>query len=223
MRDEDAFLLAIVSNPDDDAPRLIYADWLEEQGETDRAALIRSQIDRESLPGGDPRGDTLLLQIHKLLSDHGSALAAPFAHFGLLENYRRGFPEELTSDARVFLKHSDELFRKLPIRRLTLYGLTEPLCSEVLASSSLTHLQALLLPYNPIGDGGCEQIARCPFLAHLIELDLTRTSLRDRGARSLAYSPYLSSLEVLTVGENPRLTERGQSQLRHRFGRRVRF
>ncbi len=39
--DEDGLLEAIVSNPEDDVPRLVYADWLEEQGETDRAELLR--------------------------------------------------------------------------------------------------------------------------------------------------------------------------------------
>ncbi len=34
----------ILDNPNDDAPRLIYADWLEENGDTDRAEFIRVQI-----------------------------------------------------------------------------------------------------------------------------------------------------------------------------------
>ncbi len=35
---------AIVERPDDDAPRLIYADWLEENGDADQANFIRDQI-----------------------------------------------------------------------------------------------------------------------------------------------------------------------------------
>jgi uncharacterized protein (TIGR02996 family) len=38
------FLLAICENPADDAPRLIYADWLDEIGDTARAEFIRLQI-----------------------------------------------------------------------------------------------------------------------------------------------------------------------------------
>jgi uncharacterized protein (TIGR02996 family) len=38
-----AFLDAIREAPDDDAPRLIYADWLDERGEFERASLIRFQ------------------------------------------------------------------------------------------------------------------------------------------------------------------------------------
>ncbi|HVK14925.1 MAG TPA: TIGR02996 domain-containing protein [Gemmataceae bacterium] len=38
MSDEAAFLRTILDNPDDDAPRLVYADWLDEQGTPDAAA-----------------------------------------------------------------------------------------------------------------------------------------------------------------------------------------
>ena len=41
MTDHDALLAAILAAPEDDAPRLIYADWLEEHGQADRAAFIR--------------------------------------------------------------------------------------------------------------------------------------------------------------------------------------
>jgi uncharacterized protein (TIGR02996 family) len=45
MSDRDALLAAIQAAPDDDAPRLIYADWLEEHGDPDRAEFIRVQIE----------------------------------------------------------------------------------------------------------------------------------------------------------------------------------
>lgn len=44
MSDQDALLAAIRQSPDDDAPRLIYADWLDEHGDPDRAEFIRLQI-----------------------------------------------------------------------------------------------------------------------------------------------------------------------------------
>lgn len=37
-------LAAILADPNDDLPRLVYADWLEENGEPERAEFIRSQI-----------------------------------------------------------------------------------------------------------------------------------------------------------------------------------
>lgn len=39
-----AFLRAICDEPADDTARLVYADWLEEHGERERAFYIRSEI-----------------------------------------------------------------------------------------------------------------------------------------------------------------------------------
>ena len=44
MSDRDGFLRAITAAPADDLPRLIYADWLDEHGESERAEFIRLQI-----------------------------------------------------------------------------------------------------------------------------------------------------------------------------------
>src|SRR4051812_5383520 len=41
MSRADALLAAIAEAPDDDAPRLVYADWLEEHGDDARAEFIR--------------------------------------------------------------------------------------------------------------------------------------------------------------------------------------
>jgi uncharacterized protein (TIGR02996 family) len=53
-----AFLDAIVADPDDDTVRLVYADWLDENGteaDRDRARLIRLQIELERLDEDDDR------------------------------------------------------------------------------------------------------------------------------------------------------------------------
>src|SRR5688572_32283113 len=39
----DAFLDAIFDHPDDDTPRLVYADWLQEHGQENYAQFIRLQ------------------------------------------------------------------------------------------------------------------------------------------------------------------------------------
>jgi uncharacterized protein (TIGR02996 family) len=43
-------LAAILAAPDDDAPRLAYADWLDEHGEPERASFIRVQCKLARLP-----------------------------------------------------------------------------------------------------------------------------------------------------------------------------
>jgi uncharacterized protein (TIGR02996 family) len=38
-------LAAVLDSPSDDAPRLVYADWLDEHGQADRAEFIRLQCE----------------------------------------------------------------------------------------------------------------------------------------------------------------------------------
>jgi uncharacterized protein (TIGR02996 family) len=44
ITDEDALLAAIAAAPLDDAPRLVYADWLQEHGEDSKAEYVRSVV-----------------------------------------------------------------------------------------------------------------------------------------------------------------------------------
>src|SRR4051812_4669982 len=46
LSDHEAFLRAIYDEPDDDPARLVSADFLEENGAPERAALTREQCDR---------------------------------------------------------------------------------------------------------------------------------------------------------------------------------
>lgn len=45
MTRDEAFLHDIVTNPADDVVRLIYADWLNDHGQEDRAEFIRVQCE----------------------------------------------------------------------------------------------------------------------------------------------------------------------------------
>src|SRR5262245_16999021 len=72
----DAILWAVLEHPDDDTPRLVFADWLEEHGaDTDRrqAELIRLQCRLAAGAGrpGDERRE------RELLAAHGATWAAP--------------------------------------------------------------------------------------------------------------------------------------------------
>jgi uncharacterized protein (TIGR02996 family) len=61
------FLRAILDAPADDTSRLVYADWLEEQGQTDRAEFIRGQCELARLPEGDIRRQELQARQEQLL------------------------------------------------------------------------------------------------------------------------------------------------------------
>ena len=44
LSDGDGLRAAIIAQPDDDTLRLIYADWLQENDQSDRAAFVRAQV-----------------------------------------------------------------------------------------------------------------------------------------------------------------------------------
>ena len=50
LSQHEAFLRAIFDAPDDDTPRLVYADFLQENGEEEHAELIRVQCELARLP-----------------------------------------------------------------------------------------------------------------------------------------------------------------------------
>jgi uncharacterized protein (TIGR02996 family) len=60
MSDREALLAAIRAAPDDDAPRLVFADWLDEHGESGFAQFIRLEIERDRLPADDLQRERLL-------------------------------------------------------------------------------------------------------------------------------------------------------------------
>jgi uncharacterized protein (TIGR02996 family) len=67
---DDAFLAGIIESPDDDAPRLIYADWLEEHGREERAEFIRVLCELARLGEDDPRRGELGARERELLARH---------------------------------------------------------------------------------------------------------------------------------------------------------
>jgi len=71
QRTEEQLLAEIAENPDDDAPRLVYADLVAEKGDAARAELINLQVRRAASGGpADPRED-------KLLRKHAARWLAP--------------------------------------------------------------------------------------------------------------------------------------------------
>jgi uncharacterized protein (TIGR02996 family) len=66
MNTHDAFLRKLLEVPDDDGPRLAYADWLEERGEMERAELLRIECVMAELPADDDRRQALRAHLEGL-------------------------------------------------------------------------------------------------------------------------------------------------------------
>jgi uncharacterized protein (TIGR02996 family) len=54
VTDHDALVRAICDRPDDDTPRLVFADFLDETGDADRAAFVRAQVQLDRTPAWEP-------------------------------------------------------------------------------------------------------------------------------------------------------------------------
>src|SRR5262245_44796938 len=111
MKHPDAFLQAITASPEDDTPRLVYADWCEENGEPDRADLIRAQCELARLTTDSPRRRLLAARAWELVNRHGEEWAAPVRDLVEEWHFRRGFIDRVTVSAETLITRADELFR----------------------------------------------------------------------------------------------------------------
>ncbi len=66
--DFEALLRAVFENPDDDTPRLVFADFLDENDQPDRAALIRLQCELDRAPARSSRAKELKADEKRLLA-----------------------------------------------------------------------------------------------------------------------------------------------------------
>ncbi|MBX9585185.1 MAG: TIGR02996 domain-containing protein [Gemmataceae bacterium] len=203
MGTDEPFLRRVRAYPDDDGPRLILADWLDEQGgpAADRAVFIRVQLALAGLPADDPHRPDLLAAERALLDRYGDVWSAPFRGLATGLEFRRGFVDEVRVPARVFVREAARLFAAGPIRHLHLLDLGGSL-PAAFASPYLGRLAALTVYAQHAGEGLGRAVGRCPHLGGLRALYLNRNRLRDAGAAALVTSPGLSRLETLALGEN---------------------
>jgi uncharacterized protein (TIGR02996 family) len=124
MTDEPAFIRMIAAAPDDDAPRLVYADVLEERGDpagAARAEFIRVQCERARLVPDTPRSRELWFRDAALLdwARHWRAElpAVEGVQFG---GFIRGFIDQVRASADPLARHFRMVIDSVPLRKVTL-------------------------------------------------------------------------------------------------------
>jgi uncharacterized protein (TIGR02996 family) len=125
MTDGDALLRAIQAEPEEDTPRLAYADWLDEQGGNEnviRARFIRLQCAQAAgtLSAAEEQ------ELHELESAFEDVWAEPLKALLGEEltgvGFERGFPERL----RLYPKHVRRTLEKLRGQVVTKINLSLP-------------------------------------------------------------------------------------------------
>lgn len=137
-------LRAVLDDPDADAPRLAYADWIETT-DPERATFIRMQL-AEQPAAPNP------------------SWAEPLRPFGARDLvYRRGFVEEVSLTGRSFISLGEGLFRTAPIRAVRLIAVNF-LISELISYPHLAKLRMLDLRGNRLDPRDTAALKSCEYL-----------------------------------------------------------
>jgi uncharacterized protein (TIGR02996 family) len=123
MTSEEGFLQDIREHPEDDTPRLIFADWLEENDRPGRAEFIRVGCALAKMPDGAHGWRALWKRELELIIQHKDAWWTVFRTQCRYWDCRRGFAHEAWINADQFLQHTHEMFLE-PIHTLILHEVT---------------------------------------------------------------------------------------------------
>lgn len=144
---EAALLAAVLAYPEDDAPRLIYADFLDEQGQSDRADFIRVQVhlahwgdhlgshlddgtdyscgvcnlrrrERELLD--DDMSDDWTFDAREGIPPHWCRGADVYETTDSYARFRRGFIAQIRCSAADWLAHAGAILAAQPVQEVTL-------------------------------------------------------------------------------------------------------
>jgi uncharacterized protein (TIGR02996 family) len=211
MGTEKELLAAIVRAPDDDAPRLVYADWLQERGDP-RGELIQLQCEAARLPIADPRRRKIRIRENQLLEAHADDWKAPLKGLPVSElAYERGFIESCVINGGTAASVAALAERVPTLRSVRMLG-DRRLVKDLLASS--LSLRNLTVPQSYVGaplspEAMARTIAEAPGAASLRVLSLSHQVFDAAALRVLCKSPHLVGLEELDLSNNPLGAEGG--------------
>lgn len=196
MPRERPFLDSIIEDPEDDTPRLVFADWLEEQGEEDRAQFIRVQCEHEQLPSGNSKRPELRRIAMELLVENESRWLADWKDKMIRWDFHRGFLRDVVMLPQDFLAHSDRLFKEQPVIGFSFLEsngtpISADAVPELVSSSNFSFVRSLnatgcnsndlwfgMYSGRHPGEAWCRELARATHIQRLEELNLS-SGLRD--------------------------------------------
>jgi uncharacterized protein (TIGR02996 family) len=200
--DRQALLDALRDEPDNDRLRLVYADWLDDNGEHARAEYVRlchelAAVADEDRAAALHRRRLQLFRRHK--KDWGPGLPRPV--LGVLE--ARGLVQELQTSAATFLKCADQL-RQEPLARVRLTGAGPSHVKKLAGCAALADVRELALVGGTVNEQGMRALADSPHLGRLHTLRLVSCRVNAPVAAVLAQAPWLGNLHTLDLGHYER-------------------
>lgn len=224
--DEAAFLRAICENPEDDTLRLVFADWLDEQGgEVDAAWAngIREQV-RCGSGGTDfefPAPPDLSEPSHGSKKLKERLGIPPELH---VNGWERGFPTLLGGHFTSIAQEWPRIAILAPWRTLRLSWTDDNSTASFVMWPWIARLKSLEFLNGDHTEATLLILARCAALRGLENLTVVNIYFTDEGTRTLLDSQHLTNLRQLRLyrrwdcpDPSPPILER----LRTRFGRDV--
>jgi uncharacterized protein (TIGR02996 family) len=203
-----AFLRDIKENPEDETPRLILADWLEEHGaehDIARAELIRVQCEMARRSPSDPQRVALQTRVNELSSAHAPFWLGPLRQLEHARSFERGLLQ-LHVEARPLLALAaggladTEAYAWVDGLRIR-SGVTAAL-GRLVGSGFLRGLNSLGLRRCALRSTAVVMLCKAAELASLRALDLGENTIGPEGVRSLVRSPHLHRLQRLNLDQN---------------------
>lgn len=203
-------LEAICADPWDDAPRLAYAAWLEQQAPSDpRAEAIRLAVKTHAkrlntLPELDDRLQLLADQdrLQELLGQHQARWHEPVLELAEQCSSQRGFVASATLSARAFVEHAAELFARAPLVHIILNDVAGHLAAFC-ASPYVGRIRSLSLTRQGLGDPQLRTLAAAEGFEQLWYLDLADNQISVDGVIALAASEHFPQLRHVVLDNNP--------------------
>ncbi len=206
MTDGDSLRAAVVANPDDDLPRLIFADWLDENDQTDRAAFIRAQIEAARCEPFSPGARHAEERALKLLIRNRTEWTRPLG-YAVEAAFVRGFVERISLQAPAFSPIAPDIFLREPVRELSLtraLSLDERLLSPlepIFESDLFERVTRLELPFTNLTPEECYSLTVSPHMEQLRELSLRGNPLSPDWVSDLIAGRYFSNLTALDLSQ----------------------
>jgi uncharacterized protein (TIGR02996 family) len=208
MTDDPARLKAVLDAPDDDVPRLAYAQWNEEQGNAlsaARAELIRAQIDltqRDPEEVATGRAYGVQHRIQELIDGHGGSWAAALAQWVDAFYFVRGFVGWIKLSARSFLDHGERILALAPVQHVDLTAVRD-VDESLFESALLAGIRSLAMDRCGLYDLHLQMLAASPHVASLRWLSVADNHLTLAAGEAIAASPYLRDLRFAEFRGNP--------------------
>jgi len=206
MNPDASFLADILAHPDDDAPRLIYADWLDEHGDPYRAEFIRLQCARARLPVDDVDHVPLLHREEELLQRHGTVWKAVLPRLESVAwgEFERGFVATVQfQNFEAFRRNHPALRAAAPIEGLQFVNyLQSPEVAQLFCSPLLAPYSRISVRSHWIDNGLFRAMLESPHLANLTALDLSHSNIGVDKAAALAAARALPRLRRLNLSHN---------------------